>query len=218
MDLLCISHQAQADVEIGKYDSNPARLLALSKGMYLYESLKDIAQDKTSELEAAEQQKEAAKRQKIDETEVNYGYFLNFNTPISKFLGVELKAMRYARDSQITPEDVKAAVNTLKSQSQDGWVAFLATWPPMNSLLVRLGHEDVINRVSTRIEQEQARIEEKMDELFDSREKLTNQGYQDENNKLTAEYNNVEKKISIEEKHGIITALLKRHRIDAKLL
>jgi len=211
MDLLSISYQAQADAENGKYNHNSSNLLALGKGMYLYESLKKIAQDKTQALED--------EQQTIDETEVHYGYFLQFNAPILKFLGVNLKAMLYPRNSRITEDDVKAAADVLTShRHQDEWITFLATWPPMHALLIQLGHKNIIDKVSARIAREQERICDDTDELFELRKELTDQKYQEKLNELTAEYGNIEKKINREEKQAVITKLLDQHRLDTRLL
>jgi hypothetical protein len=212
MNLLCMTYQARADVNAGKYDHRPAGLFALSKGLHLYESLKKIADDKALILKAE-------LHESIDETEVTYGYLLRFSAAFSRFLGIELKTMLYERDSKITPEDVKAAADALGGPGhQDEWGAFLATWSPMDTLLTRLGHQPVLDRVSSRIEAEQERIAVVMDELFDSREKLTSQKYKEKLRELTLEYGNLEKKISVEEKGAVITGLLKQHRVDAKLL
>jgi Leucine-rich repeat (LRR) protein len=212
MNLLCMTYQAQADVKAGKYDNRLAGLFALSKGLHLYESLKKIADDKALILKAES-------KESIDETEVTYGYLLRFSTAFSRFLGIELKTMLYERDSKITHEDVKAAADVLRGPGhQDEWLAFVATWSPMDSLLTRLGHKPILDKVSSRIEAEQERIGVAMDELFDSREKLTSQEYKEKLRELTLEYGNLEKKISVEEKGAVITGLLKQYRVDARLL
>jgi hypothetical protein len=212
MNLLCMTYQAQADVKAGRYDKKPAGLFALSKGLHLYESLKKIADDKALILKTEQ-------HEKVDETEVTYGYLLRFSTAFSRLLGIELKTMLYERDSKMTDEDVKAAASTLGDPGhQDEWIAFLATWSPVNSLLTRLGHQHILDKVSSRIEAEQERIGVVMDELFDLREKLTSQEYQEKLTALTTEYSNLEKKINLQEKRAIITGLLKRHRLDSTLL
>jgi len=220
MEKNALVSQAESDVQNGSYDGLQFRkLIDLGKGMYRLAKLEAIAQEKIAAL----RKKWKAENKAFEEDEeVHLAYIVE---AAKRFpLPVKVNAMKHRPHAEINNEDIKIAIELLKSTDtkvhDPNFLKFLANWRPMQKCLKRFFdktnpdlYQKLESDIETKIESEKADLGSKLENL----DKTNEQKYREESDKLMQKCNALNETVTSEMMLYPLSKILAEHKITASL-